>query len=153
MSRAYQLLSQEWKKDSKVQKVSPKDFCKLRCGPGRVKQEFAKEVDIRQIVARYRKANINPYTVSPPPAVFADLSMTPDFSEKWNMIAKAKESFESLPFPVRKRFNHDPKELLDFVADKDNYHEAVKLGLVVKKEVPPPAAPPASPAVPPPAAK
>jgi len=42
----------------------------------------------------------------------------------------------ALPSDVRKRFSNDPAELIDFLADKKNDEEAIKLGLKIKKNVP-----------------
>ena len=52
-----------------------------------------------------------------------------------------------LPAQMRSRFNNDPAELLKFIKDPANLDEAVKLGILVKKEAPkgdpvPPPAPP-----------
>ena len=45
-----------------------------------------------------------------------------------------KESFEKLDVNVRKRFENNPQKLLDFLKDDDNRDEAIKLGLVERKD-------------------
>lgn len=44
----------------------------------------------------------------------------------------AADAFNLLPATIRKRFGNDPAELMQFLQDKDNHEEAVKLGLLTK---------------------
>ena len=43
--------------------------------------------------------------------------------------------FDNLPSDVRNRFNNNPAQLLDFVADPENKEEAIELGLLPKPEI------------------
>lgn len=50
-----------------------------------------------------------------------------------HVVADAKSKFAELPSSIRDRFNNDPAQLIDFVHNKDNYEEGVKLGLFKKR--------------------
>lgn len=53
-----------------------------------------------------------------------------DFHEAMNIVAEAKSMFETVPSNVRKQFNNDPGEFLNFVRNKENEPEMAKLGLL-----------------------
>lgn len=107
-------------------------------GPG-AKQSFKDECDINRIMAKYQKTGLVTWLNDRAPQ-FADFTQI-DFQECMNTVAQAKEMFAQLPSQVRKRFSNDPQELLAFMERDENYDEALKLGLVVKKELPAKAAP------------
>lgn len=52
-----------------------------------------------------------------------------EYSDMMIAVSDAKNSFNELPIAIRKRFGHDPQLLMEFIADENNYDEAVKLGL------------------------
>ncbi len=66
---------------------------------------------------------------------FGDFSET-DFVSAMNYIARAREQFEALPVEIRERFGYNPRNLLEFLGNKDNIDEAKKLGLMVDVEKP-----------------
>ncbi|QXP08056.1 MAG: internal scaffolding protein [Arizlama microvirus] len=51
-----------------------------------------------------------------------------------NIVALANEQFANLSAHVRKRFQNDPQEFLQFTSDPENLPEMVKLGLAIKRE-------------------
>lgn len=73
-----------------------------------------------------------------------------NFEEARERVARIEETFMEMPAMVRRRFNHDPKNLLAFLEDPKNREEAERLGLVEKKAPPAheeePAKAPATPA-------
>lgn len=114
----------------------------LICGPGRTKTSFLDSCDINHIMARALKTgSIN---MSTREGHFADLSKLPDFKTAMEIVIQGQGYFNALPASLRDRFNNDPARLLDFLADKKNLDEAVKLGLVT--EIKPPEDPKAKPA-------
>lgn len=91
-------------------------------------QQFSFETDINNIVAGIVAKE---YNVKPPQY---GLTITPNqFDDALNIIANARSQFEELPSNLRTKFNNDPKELLSFCQDENNYEEGVKLGLFNKK--------------------
>lgn len=63
-----------------------------------------------------------------------DFSGVTDFQSAMNAVVAAQDAFMELPADVRKRFNNDPGQLIDFLGDPQNRSEAVKLGLVAGAE-------------------
>ena len=91
----------------------------------RTKQSFKKDADVNNIMIRYRKTGVVPTTGAV--ALYGDFSSQAEFNNVLARITRAQEAFLTLPADVRKRFNNDVAEMLDFVADDANYEEAVKL--------------------------
>lgn len=102
-------------------------------GPNRTKQEFAQESDINYIMERYRVTGQLPAGGSRA-AVFADVSEIGSFANVLERVHAAEVSFNSLPASLRSRFRNDPVQLIEFLQDSRNRVEAVKLGLIPKKE-------------------
>lgn len=65
---------------------------------------------------------------------YADFSSIQDYREMLDTVRYAQEAFAILPAEMRKRFDNDPSQLLDFVQDPNNYDEGVKLGLLNPRE-------------------
>lgn len=112
---------------------------------GKTQQSFKAECDINTIVNNYNKTGLwsNSLRIATVQPMFADFTNVPDFVESQNKIARAKELFEALPISIKKRFNHNPQELLEFVYNKENEEEAIKLGFLNPKEEPKPTPAPA----------
>ena len=68
--------------------------------------------------------------------MFIDCTELPSFEEAQNYVKKANEDFEALDVHVRKKFQNNPQNLIDFIQDPMNVHEAVKLGLATYQEKP-----------------
>ena len=64
----------------------------------------------------------------------AILAQSLTFRQAQETVIAAAEAFAALPSRVRQRFNNDPAELLEFLADESNREEAVFLGLIEKPE-------------------
>lgn len=94
-------------------------------------QQFKNECDINYIVNRYLQTGyVNPMLVRNGQPVFGDVSTIQGYKESLDQIQEADYMFMQLPAKIRDRFQHDPLKLLEFVANNDNYEEAVSLGLV-----------------------
>jgi len=90
-------------------------------------KSFKDRVNVNNIMKKYTYKQLPDI-----PSVVADFSGLGDFHEMSNAVAKARGSFASLPSHLRNRFENDPQKLIDFVSDRKNLDEAVKLGLVEK---------------------
>lgn len=118
--------------------IDPKD--------ARVMVDFKEECDINTIVKRYADTgmwsnSLKPATAKP---MFGDFTSVPDFVQAQNIIVAAKNQFDALPAEVRKRFNNDPAQLLEFVSSEKNLDEAIRLGICnPRPETPPAGSPPA----------
>lgn len=113
---------------------------------GRVKQSFREESDINVIMARWRKTGILPTGKAEAP-MYGDFTNSTDFQTAKNMVMEAEASFKALPAKIRSRFGHDPKQLIEFMADPANLEEGRELGVIAPAPPPvvesPPIEPPA----------
>lgn len=80
--------------------------------PTRVKQEFKKDVDINEIVARMKRG------ISPPPWLtsntprYGDFTDLPaSFQEAHEIMRRGEAAFKSLPLEFRRELDHDPRNL------------------------------------------
>lgn len=104
--------------------------------PSMTKQEFKRECDINNIMARYLKTGIIDH-VNKFQGDYADLGTPCDFQTAQNILIEAEDAFASLPSKIRKRFDNNPGEFLAFVQDPGNEQEMRELGLL-KPEPPKP---------------
>nr|WAE43468.1 MAG: internal scaffolding protein [Microviridae sp.] len=96
----------------------------------RTQQQFLQDCDINVIIARYHKTGVLPERAGQP--FFGNFTNGTDFTERQNEIAEANAAFNMLPGWVRKRFQNNPANLLQFLSDEENRDEAIKLGLINK---------------------
>jgi len=104
--------------------------------PSLTKQSFKDECDINQIVKKHKPADLMMTLEQQNGQIYADVSEIPDYQTAMDTIASANQLFASLPAQLRKRFNNDPAEYLNFVQNEENLSEAIKLGLASEKTVP-----------------
>lgn len=113
----------------------------------RTKQEFKKDADINQIVARFLGHGILPVTPNTVPT-YQDQTGAVSFHESQTFVAQIHSEFENLPAELRDTFENDPAQLLAFMGDEANHAEAIEMGLLPA----PPPAPKPDPALPDPPA-
>lgn len=102
--------------------------------PRRVKQSHVAECDINNILKQYSQtgqiAHINSRAKQ---GSYMDLPDESDFQTSMQIVKQGEAAFATLPSKVRDRFNNDPGQFLQFMADAGNVEEAIKLGLVTKR--------------------
>lgn len=111
----------------------------------KAKQSFKAEADINNIMAKYVKTGIPPEAGRRQP-MYGDFSNGENYQDTLNKVIQAKNAFALLDSKIRERFNQDPAEVLDFLANPENHEEAVEIGLIAAEEAaaePEPAAAPA----------
>ena len=91
-------------------------------------QQFGEECDINNIMQKFGMTGLLPQTPLPPQ--YGDFSGVFDYHSAANAIIAAQEQFDALPANIRSRFDNDPSNLIDFIANESNRPEAEKLGLV-----------------------
>lgn len=114
----------------------------------RTLQSFKKDTDVNTIMKKFRETGTLPVPTIRKP-FYGDFRNADDFLSAQNKLIAARASFELLPSHLRHRFNNNPAELFEWLADENNNDEAIKLKLRPAPEPPP--APPVPPAPPPPA--
>jgi phage internal scaffolding protein len=95
-------------------------------------QSFAAECDVNQIIKRFSVSGEFTHLNLRSP-IFGDVRGL-DFQGMLDYIAHAESAFMDLPADVRKRFDNNPRDFVEFCSDPKNVDEMVKLGLVVKEE-------------------
>lgn len=100
--------------------------------PTKTQQQFEEECNINNILKRYKQTGIVTHLAHELP-VYGDFSDVPDYQTAFDIVVSAHDNFMRLPADLRKRFNNDPAQLLDFLKDESNYEEAVELGLLARK--------------------
>lgn len=93
-------------------------------------QQFVEDCDINVLAMRFGMTN-QPMPIAPvDPLAYGDFSDVPDLRTALDRVREANERFYSLPWQLRKRFDNRPGKLWEFVNDRDNADEAVRLGLL-----------------------
>jgi len=91
-------------------------------------QDSKEECDINTIVRRFGLTGQLPVAAIPPQ--YTDYEQVFDYHTAMNTILEAEKTFSSLPWDVRKRFDHNPNQLLEFISNESNRKEAVALGFI-----------------------
>lgn len=100
-------------------------------GESLTEQSHRDACNINTIVAKARRG-IMPEIMQGNPT-YGDFSAAEDFYDVQCRIAKCKSEFQMLPAAVRKRFENDPGNLIQFLSDPTNDEEARQLGFNVPK--------------------
>lgn len=96
--------------------------------PTRTQQQFKDSCDMSKIMDNYKRTGQLP--PSRRQGKYIDTTLLPeDYQTSLNIIIEANTAFDNLPSQTRKRFDNDPKKLLEFISDPKNHQEAVDLGL------------------------
>ena len=111
-------------------KVKERKSCRISFAgqTSRTKQSFKDECDINQILAKYQTQGIVDHINKHEPQYGETTSLT--YQDSMQIVAKANSMFEELPATVRKRFNNQPEQFLDFVQNPENKSELQKMGLL-----------------------
>lgn len=95
-------------------------------------QNQKEEADINTIVKRFGLTGQLPTNKRTPQ--YGDFTGINDYQTALNAVIQADLAFSELPAHIRKRFNNNPEEFVEFCVNDENREEAEKLGLVPKKE-------------------
>lgn len=107
--------------------------------PSLTRQEFADECDINSIMARYEKTGVISH-VTPRQPMYVDYTAIPaDLAGTLAMLQLGEEAFMTLPASVRKEFDNNAINFVDFASDPKNLDQMREWGLA------PPEPQPASP--------
>lgn len=131
-SRNDDTLQKKWSSPHNPQNRGDIDFTG---DPGHTDPSHARDCDINNIVATYHKTGVFPGVDVE--QVFADVSDAPTFMEARNIVANAQSQFEVLDAKIRRRFDNDIVQFLDFVENPANGPELVKMGLAtIRRDTP-----------------
>lgn len=96
--------------------------------PSLAKQAERDVCDINRIMARYVKTGLIEHTQKHG-GVYDDIAGVQDYHTSMLQILAAEKAFMSIPASVRKKFNNDPGEFLEFAQNPENLSEMVEMGL------------------------
>lgn len=107
-------------------------------------QQSAKdECDVNLIVQRHGAGIINygPTAYAVPhinkkTGQYMDTTHAPTYLEALQTVVDAQTMFDALPAKLRKKFDNEPTQLLQFIDDPKNYDECVQLGIYNPKPKP-----------------
>lgn len=119
----------------------PADAVLKEFGPGKTQQQFAKDADIHNIIAKYQRTGVLGDGVGTRQAMFGDFSNGNDLMTVQNKILAINNSFNKLPADLRSKFQNNPSIMLDWLVDPANKAEAIKIGLLKDDYVPPATSP------------
>lgn len=100
-------------------------------GGSKVQNHFRDTQNINCIMKRYRRGM--PLEVEKRPMHYGDFASAASFQEAMNRVVSAQEQFSELPGEVKKYFNQNPAELINFINDPKNKEKAIELGLIDKE--------------------
>lgn len=100
--------------------------------PSRTKQSDMERCDLRYQLARFQKTGLMGNLRSDEP-LYGDFSEVDDLITAQNRLVDLEEQFMSMPAALRKKFDNDPLQMLEWLQKEENFDEAVKYGLLVKK--------------------
>lgn len=97
---------------------------------GQAKQSFKDECDINKIMEKFQKSGaITHFTKNAP--IYGDHSSAELF-EAQLVVANAETMFAELPSSIRKKFDNNPGQFLEFVQNPANEKAMQELGLAKK---------------------
>lgn len=107
--------------------------------PSMAQEHFKDEVDINNIMKKYQKVGIS-YNHLPQSSkgLYGDFTAVKTFEQAHQAILDTEKNFSTLPSQIRKRFDNNPQQLINFLNDKQNRDEAIQLGLIPKPPTPEP---------------
>jgi len=122
-------------------------------GPSLAKQAFASECDINNIMRKFEKSglieHLNTYQ-----GQYGNFVAFEDYHASLNKILAADEAFAGIPSSIRKNFDNDPGQFLEFAQNPENLDQMIEMGLAppkiprdryAPKEGQPPTKPPVTP--------
>lgn len=95
--------------------------------PTLTQQHMAEECNINTIVKRFGVTGMLPQAGKLP--TYGDFTGIWDYQSALNAMQDADNVFNALPADIRKRFNNNPAEFVDFCSDSANIDELRSMGL------------------------
>jgi len=102
--------------------------------PTRTQRQFQDQVNVNNIIKKYKKTGSITHIRNAQQGIYADLTQIPDYAEALMQIQHAQQAFEAIPAHIRLKFNNDPSRLIDYLKDPSNKEEAIKHGLLVRRD-------------------
>lgn len=120
----------------------------MHADDGMTRQEFRDECDINVLMATYERTGVmSSFNMGTPQ--YLDVSNVPDLPQAIAVMDAAQAAFMTLNAKIRREFDNDPVEFVEFAQDPANLPQMREWGLAapapvadaLKSEGPPPVAP------------
>jgi len=97
----------------------------------KTEQTHKDDCDINIIVKRYKSTGIlgNPNNQTRQP-MYGDFTNVEEYQTIQNKLVQAQADFDTLSSDIRAKFNNNPAELVEYLSDASNLHEAQELGII-----------------------
>lgn len=115
-------------KNENVKDVKKRPHQLVFTKPSLTKKSLKDEVNINSIMARYETCGIIEHLNEKTPH-YGDYSEMPNYQNSLDKIIQANESFNSLPAQIRKQFDNDPAEFVEFCSNPENLPKLREMGL------------------------
>ncbi|QCQ84684.1 internal scaffolding protein [Blackfly microvirus SF02] len=102
--------------------------------PSLTRQEFADDCDINNLMAQYEKTGVINHFNNGEPRYY-DFEEMPDLQNSLHILKDATTAFMSLPAHVRKEFDNDPTQFIEFASDPKNLDKMREYGLAAPAPV------------------
>lgn len=102
------------------------------CDDGRTKQSMKDDSDINLIMKKYKKTGLINF-VNNNQGEYMEIDDI-DYHEALTIVTEADQMFQQMPASLRKKFQNDPGQFLNFVQNPDNLPEMEELGLIAKNK-------------------
>jgi phage internal scaffolding protein len=99
--------------------------------PSLTKQSHKAECDVNTILKKYEKTGVINHVNNVAPT-YGNFLNIEEYQTSLNKIGMAEESFDALPAKIRKKFQNNPANLIEFLSKEENKKEALELGLLNK---------------------
>lgn len=100
--------------------------------PTKVKAEFQKEADINLIMDRFKKSGVFPTNGKTP--MYMDTTQIPNLQTAMQVMIEAEKAFLALPAKIRKEFDNNPMQFVEYASDVKNLDKLREWGLAKPEE-------------------
>lgn len=100
--------------------------------PSMTQQHFKEECDVNNILAKFVRTGVLPANCRP--GDYFDCSNIQDYQDCLNRVIEAQDHFNALPAGLRKHFQNDPGNFLEFIENPDNLQRGIEIGLYAQVE-------------------
>lgn len=90
-------------------------------------QHFKDECDINRILAKFLKTG---FLATVGPGTYDDVSEVGEYRQALHLLEDAKTQFDGMPAAIRKYFDNDPANFMEFCHNPANRDKAIEIGLI-----------------------
>lgn len=99
---------------------------KVPVGASMAVESAKEETDINNIMRRFNVHGVVPQRTG---GQYIDVSEIGDYQQCLEVVQEAERQFLAIPSEIRRKFDNDPRQMIDFLIDPDNIDEARQMGL------------------------